>query len=258
MITAGIDIGTRLTKIVIIDDGHLIASSCILSTYHPKEIHQALKKTIQSAGLKKGSIESTLSTGFGASSLKGYHSIRSSESSIVRAVHFLNPNARTIIDVGALFFRVVQLDHTHSCIDIHENEKCASGSGRFLEMVARMADLSIDQIRQMPVQSTSTFNMRHQCAVFAESEIITRLHAGDTITDIIFGVLVSIAKKIQTLIGRIENPEPEIVVCGGMATIPSWICIMENIIQMKTVRLPIDPILMSAFGAALLAGNFLK
>jgi predicted CoA-substrate-specific enzyme activase len=255
MVTAGIDIGTRFTKIAIVDDKCLIGSYCGLSTYKRKDVYRAFRKTIHSAGLNKRSIKTTFVTGFGASSIKRFKYHRSSASCIIRSAHCLNPNIRTIIDIGALFFRVVQLDRTGSLIDVQENEKCASGSGKFLEMVAHLSGITMDDIHQMSFQSHHLLNLHHQCAVFAETEIITRLHAGDSVEDIIFSVFKSIAQKIETLIGRIEKPESEIAVCGGMATISSWMSILEDTINIKTTRLPIDPKLTSAFGAALLAAN---
>jgi predicted CoA-substrate-specific enzyme activase len=256
MITAGIDVGTRFVK-VCLTDGNIILGSSFNEI--KRDIEKVVKDTfadaLKSGGIKKREVKKTISTGYGA------HLVRMAEypihdpACIARAAHTLNPTIKTVIDIGALFIRIISINENGFSDAHYENDLCAAGSGKFLEVIANVLEIPFSQISEYCLKAENPYVISSSCAVFAESEIISQINSGANSSDIIAGVVESIVHKATSLLGKSGILE-KISLTGGVAKIPAFANALKKSTGKEIVFLPIDPQMMSAYGAALLAqGN---
>ena len=149
---------------------------------------------------------------------------------------------------------MVTLDDHGFPADSSINEKCAAGSGRFLEMISTSLGVDFDAISNHCRQAASPFQISSSCAVFAESEVISQVNAGVGSSDILAGVVNSVASKTQTLLDGLD-PQGEIAICGGLARVDAFVTALESSTGRTIRKLPQDPQLTAAFGAAIIAGG---
>ena len=253
MITAGFDIGTRVIKACIVDNGRIAGLS--KSTLEDR-IDRVIKKTYTSAldkaGVKKGRVEKVLATGYCSEMLNGKIQSVSEALCISRAAHFLDKKIRTVIDIGGLSINIITIDDNGHLKDTISNDRCAAGSGKFLEMVSEATEISMSSISSSVITSGRPCSIKSNCAVFAESEVISRINAGHNGNDIIASVLYSIASRAVTLLEKISAPD-EMALIGGVSKIGVLRSILEGLVAKKITALPADPQIISAFGAALIA-----
>jgi predicted CoA-substrate-specific enzyme activase len=167
-------------------------------------------------------------------------------------VRRLNPNIRTILDVGGQSIRAFALGDNGKVTDSTGNEKCAAGTGKFIEVMAKALELPLEQVGELSLSSKKPVNITSQCGVFAESEVITYVNDGIDRADIIAGISRSVAGKIASLAKRINLTEP-ITMVGGVAKNQGVKQFLQSDYGLKFVDLAFDPQLVCALGAALLA-----
>ena len=259
MYTVGIDIGSLATKIVLLNEGKIKAMMQNRSLHNFTAIgtqlfHQILKEN----NLAIGDLGNVYSTGYGR------HSIPKLTSNIIteitahaRGVQYFFPKVQSIIDIGGQDSKVIKLNPKSSTvIDFQMNDKCAAGTGRFLEVMADALEIPIENLGSLALQSKSPVQISSTCTVFAESEVIGQFAQGAAKQDIAAGIHNSIAKRVASMAKRIQIGEP-IVFCGGVALNPAVKIALENELKLKLL-VPKYPQFTGAIGAALIAQERLK
>ena len=215
MYSAGIDIGSVATKGVLYNGG--VAASVIIPTgWSPRDASRhALSMVLDQSGINRDSVKSIIATGYGRVSADFANRAVTEITCHARGAYALNPDIRTVLDIGGQDAKVIRLDEKGSVIDFAMNDKCAAGTGRFLEVMARILETEVQDFDSLaehaePVPITS------MCAVFAESEVISLMARGASREAIARGVLESIADRVVALMGRLANG-PGIAFTGGLS-----------------------------------------
>ena len=251
MITAGIDVGNMTTKVVILSNGSL--SYSIIPTEDESKVvaDQALRKALESAGLAREAIDSIVTTGVGGTGLDFASGYVTDVSCAVRGATWLFPSVRTVVDMGAESCIVAKCDQEGALLDYQTNQKCASGTGMFLEVVADALEVAIEDIGELSLESMKEVAITASCAVFAESEVISRVYAGESKADILNGIHNSIAARTSSMLQSI-GMEKDVVMVGGVARDVGMIQALERQIN-ADILVPEAPQIVAALGAALAA-----
>jgi len=254
MITAGIDMGAKWVKVVLLRDGEVIARGRELTGFDQKEsASKALKAALGQAKLQESDIERFVATGAGRKEAPGGATeLTEVTAAAIGAMHVAS-SARTVIDIGAEEGRAVKTTGEGKVVDFAVNEKCAAGSGAFTEAMARALETPVEQIGALSLQSSRAIPMNAQCAVFAESEVVSLLHAKTPKADIARAVHDAIANRIVSMARKVGINE-DVVVIGGVARNVGFIDSVERELKVK-VKVPEDPEYVSALGAALHAAT---
>ena len=210
---------------------------------------EAIKLALEKAKVDRQSLQQIRATGAGR---KAVNSITTDEITEVAAAaegaYFFSKSARTVIDAGAEEARAVLLDGTGKIKDFAINEKCAAGAGSFTEAMAKALEIPLEELTKISLQSDRKIPMNAQCVIFAESEVVSLIHAGYTKADISKAIHDSIADRISAVARRV-GLEKDIVLIGGMANNVGFVEALKKTIDMDVVVLP-DPEYVSAIGAA--------
>ncbi len=253
---AGIDIGSVTTKAVIVDgQDKALAFSMIPTRYDRQQSGtDVLELALQKAGMSRGNIKYIVSTGYGRRSLKFADKVLPEIICHARGTHLLFPAVRTIIDIGGQDSKVMELDGEGRVARFEMNDKCAAGTGRFLEVLTeRILNISIDELGPLSVKSKNPCTLTSVCTVFAESEIISLLSEHKAKEDIAYGMSKAIAKRVVGMGagGQINYKEP-IVFSGGVARNSGVVKAIEEELGKKVVTLE-EPQITAALGAAVFA-----
>ncbi len=253
MIVAGIDIGAGATKAVILDNERVIASE-ILPTGHNVETasDEVMAGVVRKAGLSKGDLERVVSTGYGRHSIKYADRAVSEIICHAKGVHFVLPETEVIIDIGCQDSKIIRLDNSGNVTDFSMNDKCAAGTGRFLEVMARALGLTINDIGPESNQSTNPCPVSSTCTVFAESEVITLRARGASRPDLVAGIHQATAKRVLLMATGLKDAR--IVFTGGVAKNSGVKRALENELGHK-IAIPEEPQLTGALGAAYIANQ---
>ncbi len=253
MITAGIDIGTRTAKAVILGRNGILASVIRPVDDSVSRIsRRILKSALKKAGVRRGKLRCAGATGYGRKNVRIADYQFTSPVCTAKAAYYLDKEIHTVIDIGGIITCVVQVGENGSVLDTIENEKCASGSGRFLEMVAEAMEIPLEKIGPISLQSVRPLNLSNQCVVFAESEIISHVNANEKPEDILAALHRSIAEKAFALAKKVTFKPPTAVI-GGVAKNTGVVHFLEQKLGSKNRSLSEDSQIISALGAALLA-----
>ena len=247
----GIDIGSVGSKAVIIDGGNIVASVVIPSGTNYATTSAAVKaEVLRQVALNEGDITASAATGIGGrnTGAGSYHGVILCDA---RGVHFTFPTARSIIDIGGQGSQLTSIDEDGQVINFGISEICATGSARLLQVVARILQISIEEIGPLSRKATKPSNFSTSCTVFLETEVITRISQGDKPEDILAGIHRSIADKISGM-SRGVMLQPDIAIIGGGALDSGLVQAIEEKLKVKAL-VPENPRLMAALGAALLA-----
>ncbi len=255
MITAGLDIGTRTAKAVLLDDDRILASAVRPVDDAINRIYRSLLAAVsREAGIGRRRIKGTGITGYGSRYVKRPDRRLAGPLCIARAVYHLSPAVRTVVDIGGLVSRVVQMAEDGRVVDYLENDKCASGSGRFLEMIAEALEIPLERLGPVSLTAARPLTLSSQCVVFAESEVISHVNAAETPADILAGVHRAIAERTASLAKKTALIPP-VAITGGVAKNTGVISCLRQSLAVKCQNLSIDPQLISGLGAALLVGE---
>jgi (R)-2-hydroxyacyl-CoA dehydratese activating ATPase len=250
--TLGIDIGSASSKAVIVLNGRdIIASSLILSGAGTSGPLRAWKETLDQAGLSPRDIARSVATGYGRRNFQSVNEQVSEITCHAVGVHHLTPGARTIIDIGGQDAKVIRIDPAGIVNDFLMNEKCAAGTGRFLEVMARVLECDIGELAELGANAARVIDISSTCTVFAESEVISQLADGKARPDVAAGSHKAVARRVAGMVGRI-GVVPEVIITGGVAINAGVVRALE--LELK-VSIEVSPWaqLTGAIGAALLA-----
>lgn len=250
MITAGIDVGTGSIKVLILDGDRVLSKVKALSDLEEsKAIQTVFAEAVEEAGISQDSIEFIVATGAGGKNVAAAGDVITDISSAAKGAFHLISAARTIIDVGSEQSRAVKCNASGDIIDFATNEKCAAGAGAFIEAMARAVESDFDQFVALYFESDKDIPLNAQCAVFAESEVVSLINSEATTADISRAINRSIAERISSLTRRV-GLEEEIVLIGGVALNKGFIDGLQKFLKTE-VSVPDDPIFVNALGAAL-------
>lgn len=253
MLTMGVDIGSTASKAVVMCDGNEIVSECIIpvgtGTRGPKEVFQ---KALEKAQITEDQVDRILATGYGRLGFKKAARELSELSCHAKGVHYLVPEAGSVIDIGGQDAKAIRLDENGALDNFTMNDKCAAGTGRFLEVMARVLDVKVEDMGDISLKSEKQISISSTCAVFAESEVISRLANEETIEDIAAGIHRSVAKKVASLLVRMGPVRKNVVMSGGVAKNGGVVRALEKEIGCE-ITVPEKCQLAGAIGAAIYA-----
>ncbi len=213
----GIDVGSTASKCVILQDGKEIISKSLIpvgtGTSGPA---RAISEVLDGAKMTREQIDFVLATGYGRNSLDGLADTQMSELSChAKGAAFLFPNVRTVIDIGGQDVKVIEIEDG-MMKNFVMNDKCAAGTGRFLDVMARVLEVKVEDLDILGDQSTKEVSISSTCTVFAESEVISQLAIGTDKCDIINGIHRSVASRVAGLCNRV-GVRDDVVMTGGVA-----------------------------------------
>ncbi len=168
-----------------------------------------------------------------------------------KGAHFLDPSVRTVIDIGGQDSKVIRLDENGTVRDFVMNDKCAAGSGRFLEMMAQSLGITLEEMSVMGFEAQEDIVISSMCSVFAQSEVVSLIASGKRLQDIVHGINCSVAAKVTALAGR-SGLQREWMMTGGVARNRGVVAAIEERLQGKLL-IPEEPEICGALGAALVA-----
>lgn len=217
MFTLGIDIGSTTTKCIILKDGtDIVATSLASGGAGSTGPERAMEEVLKNAGLVQDDLEYIVATGYGRLSYISANAEISELTCHALGVKHLFPKARTIIDIGGQDAKVISLNETGCMKNFIMNDKCAAGTGRFLEVMAGVLQIDIDELGIRATNAVNPANISNTCTVFAESEVISQLASGTEINNIAAGICNSVASKAASLVKRI-GVKDMVCMSGGVA-----------------------------------------
>lgn len=247
----GIDIGSVASKVCIIDaEKNIIAQKVLGIGSGSSGPQRAFNDTLAAGCLKDSDIKYTVATGYGRLNYAADREI-SEISCQARAIHYLFQEVRTIIDIGGQDAKVIRINERGQVQNFVMNEKCAAGTGRFLEVMARALEYQLSDMESIALMATKKTPISSICTVFAESEVISHLAAGEKTSNIVAGINRAIAVRVASLSMRLDITR-EVVLTGGVAQNKGILNELQDILNVPIVA-PENPQLTGALGAALYA-----
>jgi len=253
MIVAGCDVGSLTGKAVILMDGEIFSSSIVPTTPKPERTAKnAMDKALENGNLSLDEIGYIVGTGYGRVKIPFANSELSELSCHGKGAHSFVPSIRTIIDVGGQDCKVIKVSKAGKILDFAMNDKCAAGTGRFLEVMAKTLELKLEELGPISLKSKNQAKISAQCSVFAETEVVSLMADGIEVADIVAGIHDAIASRIMSLVYRV-GLEEDLTITGGVAKNIGVVTFLEKKLGIQAKKLPVDPQLMGALGAALTA-----
>jgi len=212
-----------------------------------------MEEALKGAGL--GSIDDldyVVGTGYGRLKVPFANDNVSEITCHARGAHWLNPDVRTVVDIGGQDCKVISLGPGGKVLEFAMNDRCAAGTGRFFEAMARVLDCGLDGISALENQGTTPATITSQCSVFAESEVVTLINEGTELPDLIAGINMAVANRLFAMVRRVGLVE-KIVLTGGCSKNQGLAKALESKLGVEVGSLPQDPQIAGAIGAALIA-----
>jgi (R)-2-hydroxyacyl-CoA dehydratese activating ATPase len=252
---AGIDIGSLTAKVLILEsgeDGRVVSFSIVRSGgAFRKAMERAVDEALDSAGLQREDIRHVVSTGYGREIVPFSNSTVTEITCHARGVKHLFPDVHTLIDIGGQDSKVIGIDERGGVSDFVMNDKCAAGTGRFLEVMATALETEVGMLGKLSLRSEKQVKVSSMCTVFAESEVVSLLSKECSKADIAAGIHEAIARRISGMVGQIGMRE-KVAMVGGVAKNTGVVRSLERILG-TSFRIPEEPQLTGALGAALIA-----
>ena len=252
MYTAGIDVGAITAKAAIFDDGDLLATAVILAGYNrAAAARQVLDQAMAQVDLTREKIARLIGTGYGRVQVPGADRTVTEITCHARGAHYLCPDARTVIDIGGQDSKGIAVGATGRVLDFVMNDKCAAGTGRFLEVMAHALEVDLVDFGQIALSAAKRAKISSTCTVFAESEVVTHVATGMPKAEIVAGIHDAITARITTMVGRIPVQDA-VVLTGGVARNAGVARMLEGKLG-RTIIVTEHAQLAGAIGAALIA-----
>jgi benzoyl-CoA reductase subunit D len=254
MVTAGLDVGFKTVKILILKDEVILGQTLFLAGYDVREFLKTIwDEFFLETGISPEQIARIIATGVGKKEALMAQERVTEVSAAAKGSIFLNSQVRTVIDVGAEEGRAIKIDGQGRVIDFAINEKCAAGTGAFIEATARALEVKLEELGPLSLQSTQAVTINAQCAVFAESELVSLVHRKTPKEDMARAVHEAIADRIVSLVRRV-GLEKEVMLIGGLAKNVGFLAALQQELEEK-VNVPEYPEFTSALGAALIGAG---
>lgn len=248
----GIDIGSAASKGVALgNQGRLGSFECPSGGDFRLTAEKMRDKLLSQMGKAVQSVDRTVATGYGAKMVPFADELKSDISCHARGVSSLFPSVRTVIDVGDLYTKIFRMDQQGNVHDFLLSGKCAGGSGRILQVIAKVLQVKVEEIGELSIRSKKRVDFNTGCAVFAESEAITRIAEEVKKEDLLAGLHRALAAQINSLVERM-GVEPEVAMVGGGARDIGLVLALQEM-RHQEILVPSEPQLTAALGAALIA-----
>ena len=255
MITAGIDMGAKTIKVVVLRDGKVAGQVIKLAGFDTtRSAEEAMQEALTRTGISRSEVSAIVSTGAGREDAPDKDRSMSEVGSAARGAAHLFAGARMILDVGAEEGRAIRRDESGRVVDFAVNEKCAAGAGAFTEAMARALEVPIEDLGPLSLKSTQAVPMNAQCAVFAESEVVSMIHNNTPKPDMARAVHDAIASRIISMARKVGY-DPPVVLIGGMARNAGFVDALKRGLEIDNLNIPDEPEFCSALGAALAAAE---
>lgn len=255
---AGIDVGSLTAEALVIDEGRIVGSEIISVLPNPVDsARAAMGALLARSGLDWGDLKYTVSTGYGREHIQRRGLAQENLSEISchgLGAHRLDPEVRTIIDIGGQDAKVIKLDGKGRLADFVMNNKCAAGTGHFLEAMSRALGVGLEDLGPLAMKSRSPIAMSNRCTIYVETEVIHYLQRGASREDVAGGITMAMADRVISLVRRI-GPENKIMITGGVAKNKAVRAALEKALGVKIVYPELDPQLIGAYGAAMHAAG---
>ncbi len=217
MLTIGIDVGSISAKAAAVQKGELLGSCLILTGYNARKAgRRVFEQLLAELGIPEDAVERIVSTGYGRNSVDFAHRAVTEITCHARGAFFQDPGIRAIIDIGGQDSKAITLSDTGAVRDFAMNDKCAAGTGRFLEVMARALEVDLDGFGTLSLASDNPAAISSLCTVFAESEVISLIAKGTRRADIIAGIHESVAARVVSMTSRVGLTAP-VMMTGGVA-----------------------------------------
>ena len=252
---AGVDIGSTMTKVVIMNQAMLASVIGPTGPEHRKLANRVMEEALARANLSFDDITYVVATGYGRINVPFADKQITEISCHARGVGYLLPEVRTVIDIGGQDCKGIKLSNGRA-VDFVMNDKCAAGTGRFLEVTAEGLGVKLDDMGRLSLTAKNVVRISSTCTVFAEQEVVAKLSDGVPLPDIIAGLHEAIATRIYGMVGRLKI-EREVALTGGGAKNIGLVKALEARLG-YSVLVPPEPLLTGAIGAALLGKDIAR
>ncbi len=251
-VVAGIDVGSLSAEAVLLEAGRVVNFSIIPTGVDSrKAAEKALTAAMESAGLQFDDLAVIVATGYGRISIPFAHKRITEITCHGRGAFYLDPAVRTVIDIGGQDSKVIRLNQQGKVLDFAMNDKCAAGTGRFLEVMATALEVELENLAALSDQAVRAISISSTCTVFAETEVVSLLAGGADRAEIARGLHESIAARTSSLVYRVGLDEA-VMMTGGVAKNSAVVKALEEKLQLRII-VPPEPQIAGALGAALLA-----
>ena len=252
MLSLGIDIGSLSTDVVLMNDKREILASEVIATgaSSKKAADKAYQKVLEVTGLSERDIDYVVATGYGRIRVPFAQEVVTEITCHAKGAHYFFPRVRTVIDIGGQDSKVIKVDQNGNVIDFVMNDKCAAGTGRFLEVMARTLEIELEEMGPLSLQGNDKLSISSLCTVFAESEVVSLIGADHKREDICRALHIAIAKRIAAQARRV-GVEEQVVMSGGVAKNVGMVKELERLLSTR-LRMSPDPQIVGAVGAALI------
>ena len=253
--TAGIDVGSTYTKAAVLDEaGALVGTGMVPTGFRLEQAAAAaLAAALDAAGTDRDGLDYTATTGYGRNQI-GFRDVQATDLTAQSwGTRWFFPGTRTVLDIGGQTMKAMRVDDDGKVRSFRLNDKCAAGTGAFLEKTARYLGHGLEEIGALVAGSDRVVSISGVCAVFAESEVINHVSAGESARDIMHGAMHSLVEKSVRLMKRVQM-EPEFTLVGGIMRFPTMVAVMKENLG-EGVNVPPEHLVQytGAIGAAVLA-----
>jgi len=254
MITAGVDVGAATAKTVIVADGQILSYSIVpTGDSVTRAAERVTEAALSQAGLSKGDVQYITSTGYGRNAVTFANRTSSEIICHAKGVNSILPAARTVIDIGGQDSKVIGVRENGTVSDFVMNDKCAAGTGRFLEVMANVLQISIEEMGPTSLRCQEPCQISSTCTIFAETEMVSLRADGRTKEDLVAGIHRAVASRV-VIMGKTVGYNEQVVFTGGVAKNAGVKHFLESEIKLP-ILIPAEPQIMGALGAALLAAS---
>ena len=254
MITAGCDVGSLTSKAVVMKGTRILGQAVIRSRTRPAETaEKVLNEALEAAKLSRSDVAKLVGTGYGRENITFVDEIHSEIVCHATGARYLVPTANTVIDIGGQDCKAMRLDAEGNVVKFLANDKCAAGTGRFLEVMAKVLNVDVSQLGKLSEHAKVPLTLASTCTVWAQADVISYINSGESIEDIGAGINNAMAGRVATLANAVRV-EREICMTGGVAKNTGVVRALEKLLGTRIV-IPrkADPQLAGAIGAALIA-----
>lgn len=253
MIVAGCDVGSTTGKVVVMEEGRILASAIVPTRpLCQQTAYDALEAALSDSDLRKEDIALVIGTGYGRLNIPFAQRNVTEISCHGLGAFWADPQIRTIIDIGGQDCKVIRIDERGGVVEFAMNDKCAAGTGRFLEETARGLGVGVGDLGPLSLKAKNGVKLSSYCSVFAEAEVVNLLADGVALEDIASGINQAIASRLASLVKRVGVQE-KVVISGGVSKNSGVVRGIEERLGVPLTSVRVDPQLLGAVGASLFA-----
>ncbi|MDT8271700.1 MAG: acyl-CoA dehydratase activase [Desulfomonilia bacterium] len=253
MIVAGCDVGSLTTKAVILNNMNVMGHALIRSSFNLEQCaSEVMDRALYTAGITMEDIGFCVGTGYGRDRIPFVGKAVSEIACHAKGAHWLLPSVRTIIDIGGQDCKAIRIDEKGTVVKFITNDKCAAGTGRFLEVMANLLGLGLDELGSLSSGGRNPISLAATCTVWAQAEVVMHLNTNTPKADLAAGINQAMAARVAIL-AKSVGIEKDVCMTGGVAKNTGVVAALEKHLGLPVRRLRVDPQVIGALGAAVFA-----